>query len=140
MSRPVSIVLFERLWIAALILGAVNMVVAWPMTLAFYRQTGLFADLGVAPRFGLALIDAISLLIPLAVLVLVSRAASRIARWVALLLAAWALVVIGRMLGERDVVPGSRGMLAVICVFLQVAGGAMLLRPDARAWMKGKRG
>lgn len=137
--RPVSIILFERLWIAALLLGAVNMVVTWPMTLALYRADGSFAALGVEPRVGLAAIDAISLLSPLSVLTLVSRAGSKLARWLALLLAAWALVVIGRMLGERDSVPGSRGMLAVICVFLQVAGAAMLLRPDARAWMKRKR-
>jgi Kef-type K+ transport system membrane component KefB len=139
MSRPASIVMFERLWIAALMLGAVNMAVAWPLTLALYRESGLFDALGIRPRFCLLLIDGISLLLPLAVLVLVSRAGSRIASWVALLLAAWALVVIGRMLGERDAVPGSRGMLAVICILLQVAGAGMLLRPDARVWMKRKR-
>jgi Kef-type K+ transport system membrane component KefB len=139
MARPVSIVLFERLWIAALMLGAVNMAVAWPLTLALYRDSGLFDALRIAPRLGLALIDGISLLLPLAVLMLVSRAGSRIASWVALLLAAWALVVIGRMLGERAAVPGSRGMLAVICILLQVAGAGMLLRPDARVWMKRKR-
>jgi hypothetical protein len=139
MSRPAAIILFERLWSAALMLGAVNMAIVWPRTLALYRASGLFDALGVTPRLGLLLLDAISLLLPLAVLVLVSRAGSRIASWVALLLAAWALVMIGRMLGERDAAPGSRDMLAVICIFLQVAGGAMLLRPDARVWMKRKR-
>jgi Kef-type K+ transport system membrane component KefB len=139
MARPVSIVLFERLWIAALMLGAVNMAVAWPLTLALYRDSGLFDAFRIAPRLGLALIDGISLLLPLAVLMLVARAGSRIASWVALLLAAWALVVIGRMLGERAAVPGSRGMLAALCILLQVAGAGMLLRPDARVWMKRKR-
>ena len=139
MSRPASIILFERLWIAALILAAVNMVIAWPLTLAYYRAIGLFAGLGVEPGLGLALIDAVSLLMPLAVLILVSRAGSRIASWIALLLAAWALVVVGRMLGEGGMAPGSRGMLAVICLLLQVAGGGMLLRPEARAWMRGRR-
>lgn len=139
MSRPASIILFERLWIAALILAAVNMVIAWPLTLAYYRAIGLFVGLGVEPRLGLALIDAVSLLMPLAVLLLVSRRGSRIASWVALLLGAWALVVVSRMMGERGMAPGSRGMLAVICLLLQVAGAGMLLRPDARAWMKGER-
>jgi hypothetical protein len=138
MARPASIVLFERLWVAALILGAVNMVVAWPETLSLYRTAGLFAALGVDPRLGLALIDGISLLLSLLVLILVSHAGSRIAGGIALLLAAWALVVIGRMLGERDAAPGTQGMLAAICIFLQVAGAGMLLRPDARAWMRGK--
>ncbi|MDO6414830.1 hypothetical protein Q4F19_10605 [Sphingomonas sp. BIUV-7] len=139
MVRPASITVFERLWIAALLLGAVNMAIAWPGTLAVYRAAGLFKALGIDDRLGLALIDGVSLLLPLAVLILVSRAGSRIASWVALALAAWALVVIGRMLGERDAVPGTRGMLAAICIFLQVAGALMLLRSDARAWMKGTK-
>ncbi|PZU09675.1 hypothetical protein [Sphingomonas sp.] len=139
MSRPPSILLFERLWIAALMLGAVNMVIAWPLTLAAYRASGLFAALRVEPRLGLLLIDMLTLLIQLSVLILVSRAGSRIARGIVFLLAAWALVMIARMAGEREAVPGAQGMLAAICIFLQAAGAAILLRPDARAWMGRER-
>lgn len=124
---------------AALLLGAVNMAVAWAPTLAVYQASGLFVRLGVDGRFGLGLIDAISLILQFSVLLLVSRAGSQIARIAAIMLAVSAVLAIVQVLAEQGAVPGARGMLAVLCILLQSVGVAMLMRPEARRWF-GRKG
>lgn len=145
MERPPSVLLFERLYLAAFVVSVAFALLNWSHDLAavianpgLARITGAARLLPVVYPLTRALIWGVWLLLWF----LVARRASRVAR---------VLVTIGALVTAYD---GSRLLLAMLSgplagwaatvalieTALVVCAAAMLFRPDAKAWFAGARG
>jgi len=131
MIRPASIVRFERLYLAGLALGIINIVLNWSATAhAIAAQPALTSVAGwyqpAATLVGVA--------IPLLLWYTIARRGSRVAKWI---LTVWtALAVFGLLggLATGHMVDGIVGVLGVVTILLDVVAVWTLFRPDTRAW------
>ena len=133
MKRPQSIVLFERLYLAAWVIGLVSTVVTWQASQAMLMRNPAVAEYGAGFLFVTA---GVRLLLPLLLWYFVARRGSVVAKW--LLVALFAVGVIGlAWAAALGTIHLNSGTLITLVVFaLQGAGVAMLFRPDARGWFR----
>lgn len=143
MSRPPSILLFERLYLGSILLYVVNAVVFWSTTRAMVlqspqiQQTPALASMMVGIMIAtVALMVAVSLLLWW----LVARARSNVGKWLVVVteaigavLALFSLLGIAR--GTAGNVPGI--VLGLLGTALAIAAAAVLFRADARDWLAG---
>ena len=131
MNRPQSIVLFERLYLAAWLIGLVSTVVTWQASQAMLMRNPAIADIGAGFLFVTA---GVRLLLPLLLWYLVARRASSVGKW--LLVGLFAIGVLGlAWAAAMGSIHLNQGTAVTLIVFaLQAAAIAMLFRPDARAW------
>jgi hypothetical protein len=130
--RPQSIVLFDRLFLASLVLALINAVLAYPTLVEEVEADPALAQIGGGPIvIGVVLA---SLLIPLVLWYFISRRASNIAKWLLV-----ALVAIGLFFGNFSFSDGLTlpAVLGLVVTLLQVVAIVMLFRADARAWLEG---
>ena len=122
--RPKSVERFELLFLVSLGVGVVNSTLLWEQ----------LAQMGGA-EFTL-IVQAVTLLIVLGMVLLVSRKGSNIARWV---------LVVFFVLGTIMYIPSMAGMLAQnpvaavlssVQIALQVAAIYFVFRPDAKPWFQ----
>ncbi len=136
MTRPQSIVWFERLFLAAQVVWASQLLVAWD------ESWGLIADdlttAGINSLWVLPLI-ALSFAIPLLLCYGVARRGSEIAKWVLIILFFFALF--GTVL--NFLLPSSIGvvvqMISLAATALEAIALAQLFRAGATAWLRGER-
>jgi hypothetical protein len=123
--RPKTIVWFEILYGAALVLLAIISALAWKYWAA---------DFG--PGIAITVL-AFTFLVPLALAPLVSRRRSRVARWILVLHFALSLALYLSVL-----VYGANPRISIeqaIVYVLQLTAIILLFTPSARAWLKGLR-
>jgi hypothetical protein len=134
MTRPPSIVAFERCYLGSVAVGLANTALTWNDRLALpavrraaAMAPGSFVPLMVAGVVGGA---AISLLLWF----LAARRGWLPAKWI--VVAFFALAVLGLLLSlaQGSFVSGLGGALTALSTLLQAAAAWMLFRPDARAW------
>lgn len=131
MIRPPSIVRFEQFYLAALVLGIVNVALLWHVTAAMIAAQPALA--AVASWYQPAA-TLVGIGIPLLLWYLVARRASVVAKWIVVLWAGLmvASLVFGLLAG--NLVVGVPGLLGIVVILLRVAAAWMLFRPDARSW------
>lgn len=134
MTKPPSIIRFQRFWFGSTILWAIGTRLAWDRT-----RNALLANPQTAPVADLAQWGSVIAVAVVTLLLwwLVARRASRTAKWLVVALAAVAGVRIaligGGLLLGRAFHPLSQGAFTLAGV-LTIASAAILFRPDARAW------
>ena len=130
--RPQSIVLFDRLFLASLVLALINAALAYSTLVEEVEADPALAQIGGgAIVIGVVLA---SLLIPLVLWYFIARRASNIAKWLLV-----ALIAIGLFFGNFSFSDGLSlpAILGLVVTLLQVVAIIMLFRADARAWLEG---
>ncbi|WP_326524702.1 hypothetical protein [Sphingomonas sp.] len=135
--RPQSIIWFERLYLAAFVVGLISIFQTWDVQARMLANDPMAAGM---PWLAWATLFARAV-IAIALWYCVARLGSNIARWIVAALAVWGvglLAVLGYGFGS-----GSAPMAVVAPAALQnilyVAAAAMLFRADARPWFGGDR-
>jgi hypothetical protein len=133
--RPRSIILFERLFLAMVVLGLVNTGLAWETSVARLAVHPALRD--VAPVLVLAA-AIVSTLIYALLWYLIARRASRVAKWIYLALVAVSLLSFGQQLLRIGFRGDAASLIATLVLALMIASAVMLFRRDAAEWL-GKR-
>ena len=136
--RPHSIIMFERLFLASLVLGALGVL------LSYQEAVGLVANDPGMQQFGLGSgvisgfvigVVTVSYAIYLLLWHLIARRASNVAKWI---------LVVLMVLGLLSALPGLTGtwnstfVLSLVVYALEILAIVYLFRPDAVAWFDGK--
>jgi hypothetical protein len=126
-TRPDSIIWFERLYIGSLAVSVAIMVVGWDAVRSgaippFYLVAGLF----------------VGLVLPVILVLLVSRRRSGIAKWILFMLFA-----VGLAANVATYRPGMNwrvDLAALLITGMQIAAIGLLFTASARTWLGGKDG
>lgn len=138
MTKPGSIILFDRLYLGSLALGAVNSVFNYGDVKAALAATPETAAIGFGGGFIIATI-VISFVINLILWYFVSARASKIAKWILAAFFAIGLLSILSNLGEPMAPQGLAFGLMLVLTLMQGVATFMLFRADAIAWFDNKR-
>jgi hypothetical protein len=134
MTRPPSIVRFERLWFASLAAWSVGTLLAWERT-----QNSLVGNAQSAPIAGWAQPAYAGMIVTIALIqwYFVARRPMPVVKWLVAAMAAIgglrALFTLYAVLTARYPHPWSRGSF-ILAALLAVLAAAALFRADARAW------
>ena len=142
MPRPAAITLFDRLYLASIVLYVLNAAIFWSQTSALATEMPQVQDNpAVASMVGGILIGTLVVTVALSVLFwwLVSRQRSEAGKWLVIVTEAigaltglWALVTLARGLAPNP----TNAAISVVTTALAVAAAAMLLRADAQSWFR----
>jgi len=137
MRKPDSIILFDRLFLGALILGILNFIFGWKDVSAKVAAMPEFSATGFGTGFIIATF-AIGMIINLVIWYFISARASKVAKWI---LTAFFAIGLLSIVNNLNHPLGPQGVqLAVTLVITVVQGLAvyMLFRPDSAAWFSRK--
>lgn len=134
--RPKSIVIFDRLFLTALVLSLINGLLSYsaigqrfqtdPALAPMQSFAGPFLIVSMLFGFGISLL----------LWYFISRRASDVAKWI--LVAFTAFGILGLVQNLRQPMLGTTVLAATFALTaLQVAAAFFLFRPDARAWFAG---
>ena|SRR5688572_18206977 len=136
MNRPASIVLFEKLYIAVIIIGVIGVALSWNSLSAMAEaQPGVPEAMGSGILIG-ALI--FGFLIPLLLLYFIARRASNIAKWIFVILTAFSVYSFIATLSNPMVPKGILLAVNVVSLILTLYCAWLLFKPDAKAWLESK--
>jgi hypothetical protein len=134
--RPRSIELFEKVYIAAIAIGLVNLVVSWNQIGGMLESPEAQAA-GMGPGF-LVGISVVSLIISLLLWYFIARRASNVAKWIYVVLTAIGLFGVLSSLANPLAPKGLAMILSLAATALQVFAAWLLFKPDAKAWLESK--
>ena len=138
MNRPASIVLFEKLYIAVIVIGVIGVALSWNSLSAMAgAQPGVPASMGSGILIG-ALI--FGFLIPLLLLYFIARRASNVAKWIFVVLTAFGVYSFIAGLANPMMPKGLLLAVNVVSLVLTLYCAWLLFRPDAKAWLENKGG
>ena len=138
MNRPASIVLFEKLYIAVIVIGVIGVALSWNSLSAMAgAQPGVPASMGSGILIG-ALI--FGFLIPLLLLYFIARRASNVAKWIFVVLTAFGVYSVIAGLANPMMPKGLLLAVNVVSLVLTLYCAWLLFRPDAKAWLDSKGG
>ncbi|WP_033922325.1 hypothetical protein [Sphingomonas sp. 37zxx] len=129
--RPTSIVRFEQVYLAEVLLGVINWLLLWDTLNAAYASDPNGAMLGPGFLIGSLVF---SLTISLLLWFFTARQGSNIARWILVIFLIVGLMSTAYSFAVGAEAPGISGFLSVVATALQIAALYFLFRPDARAW------
>jgi hypothetical protein len=137
MTRPPSIVNFERCYLGALLIGAVNAALNWERMMAMPAVQQARVTIG---EWYLPATTALGYLIPLVLWYFAARRASVVAKWVIVVL--FGLGVLGLLAGLAlgTMASDLGGVLSVVAFVLNAIAVFLLFKPDARAWFGERTG
>ena len=133
MHKPDSITLFDRLFLGALVLGALNFLFGGSELSAKLERVPAFAASGFGTGFLIASF-AVGMIINLIIWYFISARASKIAKWI---LTVFFVIGLLSMLKNLNNPLGPQGIslgVAVVITIIQAAATYMLFRPDSIAW------
>jgi hypothetical protein len=131
--RPQSIVMFERLFLASLVLSLLTLAVGYDEMAATLAEDPGMQQLGLGSGFLIAMVT-VSYAAYLLLWYLIARKASKVAKWI---------LVVFTAIGVLSALPSLAGawtwtMLVSLAVYaLEVGAVICLFQPDARAWLGG---
>ena len=131
MTRPYSIVQFERFYLAALVIGLVNSALNWGVVQAQFASNPAAQPFG--PGVFVALVG-LGILIPLLLWYFVAHRASVVAKWILVLLFVLGAAALGRSIVAGNFPGGLRGILGAATLVLQAVAVWVLFRPDTKPW------
>jgi hypothetical protein len=132
--RPKSIIMFERLFLGSLVLGALNFVLSYQSAAAEVANDPGAQQLGLGGGFLIGTTVA-AFAVYLLLWVLVARQASTPAKWI---------LVVFVALGVLFALPALGGawnvtlVLSLVVHALEILALVYLFRPDAKAWLGGQ--
>ncbi len=130
MVRPISIVRYERLYLAAFVLGSIVTAMSWSDRTAMVAASPVLGRIGwILPTFAIA-----GIAITLLLWYFTARAPSVAAKWVVVALAVFSVVDIVLLLRPIATGLGTPAIVSIIADLVYVAAAAMLFRPDAKLW------
>ena len=136
MNRPASIVLFEKLYIAVIVIGVIGVALSWNSLSAMAEtQPGVPESMGSGILIG-ALV--FGFLIPLLLLYFIARRASNIAKWIFVILTAFSVYSFIATLSNPMVPKGLLLAVNVVSLALTLYCAWLLFKPDAKAWLESK--
>jgi uncharacterized membrane protein len=136
MNRPASIVLFEKLYIAVIVIGVIGVALSWNSLSAMAEtQPGVPGSVGSGILIG-ALI--FGFLVPLLLLYFIARRASNIAKWIFVILTAFSVYSFIATLSNPMVPKGLLLAVNVLSLILTLYCAWLLFKPDAKAWLESK--
>ena len=141
MNRPASIVLFEKLYIAVIVIGVIGVALSWNSLSAMAEtQPGVPESMGSgiligAPFFNITFLP---LVIPLLLLYFIARRASNIAKWIFVILTAFSVYSFIATLSNPMVPKGLLLAVNVVSLALTLYCAWLLFKPDAKAWLESK--
>ena len=136
MNRPASIVLFEKLYIAVIVIGVIGVALSWSsLTAMADSQPGLPQSAASGILIG-ALI--FGFLIPILLLYFIARRASNIAKWIFVVLTAFSLYSFVAGLSNPQMPKGLLLAANVVSLLLTLYCAWLLFQPDAKAWLESK--
>lgn len=136
MNRPASIVLFEKLYAAVIVIGVIGVVLSWNSLSAMAEaQPGVSGSVGSGILIG-ALI--FGFLVPLLLLYFIARRASNIAKWIFVLLTAFGVYSFIATLSNPMVPKGLLLVVNAVSLVLTLYCAWLLFKPDAKAWLESK--
>jgi hypothetical protein len=128
--RPTSIVNFERLYLAAVVLGLITTFLLWDESIAMVQaQPGVQLGQG----FVVAVVAG-GILIQLLLWYFIAHRASVVAKWIFLVLLGLALISLIINVGAGVVLTDIAFLLGLLAFALRAGAGWMLFRPDAKVW------
>ncbi len=133
--RPPSIVKFDQLYLAIIVIGIIGFVVNWESAMAQLEANPGLSQLGWSGSGVLIGMYAFSITISLLLWYFISRRASNIARWILTILTGYGLISLPFTLFLVPL-PLASLIVAVVSAALQAAMLWFLFRPDAAAWFK----
>ena len=136
MNRPPSIVLFEKLYLAAIVVGIVNTFVSWSQVNAMLDDPRVQAAGMGNGTLVFALF--VGILIPFLLWYFIARRASNVAKWVLVVLTALGLFGFLSSLANPLAPKGLAMILGAVALVLQLYAAWLLFRPDAKAWLESK--
>ena len=131
--RPKSIIMFERLFLGSLVLGALNVLLSYDDAAARVANDPGAQQLGLGSGFFFG-ITAGSFAVYLLLWFLIARQASTVAKWILTVFVA---------LGVAFALPALTGSwtvtlaLSLVIHALEILALVYLFRPDAKAWLSG---
>lgn len=132
--RPQSIVNFERVVLASILLGIVNTALIWDDLQAAMATTGMGTGLVLG-------IQAVTIALYLLLIWFISRKGSPVAKWIYVVLCVIGLVFGLLGLGEAMRLYGTVPLVITIVQYLlSLASLWLLFRPDSKAWFSDGRG
>ncbi|MEI4507880.1 hypothetical protein WBQ88_09845 [Sphingopyxis sp. CCNWLW253] len=137
MTKPDSIILFDRLFLVSLALGVLNFLFAWSDMSAKIARAPEFAATGFGTGFLIASF-AIGMILNLIIWYFISARASKIAKWI---LTAFFVIGLISMLSNLSNPLGPQGIslgVALVITVIQGAATYMLFRADSIAWFNRK--
>lgn len=132
--RPVSIVRFDRLYLASIVVGLIGNIVEWPVTIARLRSDPSTAMLGSRAEILVGGMIATGVLIALLLWFFTARRASNVARWIVTIFTIFAVGSLFFGFSGGTVILDAGGITRLVAVALQAAATFFLFRPDAAAW------
>ncbi|WP_332798880.1 hypothetical protein [Sphingomonas sp. PB2P12] len=133
MIRPVSIIRYERLYLASFALGLIVSAVSWGQRTAMVAATPILAKIGwILPAFEVA-----GIAITMLLWYFTARAPSNAAKWVVVVLAA--LSALGIAISLVQLATGRTTLdatlvLSIIMSVVYCVSALQLLKPDAKLW------
>ena len=136
MNRPASIVMFERCYIGAWIIGLINMFLGWRTATAAMAANPQVAKLGASVGTSVLLTGLVlSAVITFALWYFVAQRGSVIAKWLVTAFFAFGLIsFLTGIAGGRTTTSGLSIVFGLATLVLQGVAVFMLFRPDAASW------
>jgi len=135
MTKPISILNFERCYIGAWVVGVLNTIFGWSAASAVLANNPQVQRAGpgvVTAGLGLGLL--FSALITFLLWYFIVRRHSVIAKWLVTAFFAFGALSFLTSLSKVAITPGLTLALGLLSLVLQGIAVVMLFRPDARAW------
>ena len=132
--RPKSIIMFERLFLASLLLGLLNFGLSYRDAAALVANDAGAQKLGLGPGFLIGIMI-VSYAIYLLLWFLIARMGSNVAKWILVVLTAiGVLSALPALTGAWDVTLA----LSLAVYALEILALAYLFKPDSKTWFGGK--
>lgn len=131
--RPTSIIRFDQIFLGSIVLGIANTVLSYDTTMAQLKADPAAAEIGMAgPGFVIGA-SAFGFAISLLLWYFVARRASKVAKWILVVLTAIGVLSVPLALFE---VPWVQAAITVVTALMQLGALWFLFRPDASAWFE----
>jgi hypothetical protein len=135
MSRPQSIIWFERCFLASIALGTMNTAISWSRV---RDMVGATEGAAILPSWFLPVTLIVGVGINLLLWYFVARRGATVAKWIVVVFFGLSVLSIARVL-LSGIVPPTLNIFAGVAFVLQAVAIWMLFRPDAKAWFAGDR-
>lgn len=133
MIRPISIVRYERLYLASFVLGLIVSAMSWTQRTAMVAANPVLANIGwILPAFQI-----VGVVITLLLWHFTARSPSVVAKWIVVALAVLSVVGVGMSLvsvANGRTMIGTTSIVSFAADALYVAAAFFLFKADAKLW------
>jgi hypothetical protein len=134
--RPPSIVLFEKVFLAAIVLGLINSLLFWGSMTEVLDDPAMKAA-GMGTGFMLVSV-VIGTTISLLLWYFIARRASNVAKWIFVVILALGVFGMVANIANPAVPKGAQLVGGFVSLLLQLYAGWLLFKPDAKVWLESR--